>query len=416
MMAIHEPYLSAGARMEPIPDPKAEASVIESFLDKQKASLNIGFDWEAKTYFVKSHPEIALIPIVGETSKFGSWSSTGTQWLSHLLSGAAKSEKYKAALFYIDSPGGAVDGIQEWSTEIRSLGMPTLSFIDGTGASAGLFQAVSADEVYANSLNQNVIGSIGTQYMHVDRREAAKTQIGEVTIYRARQSTLKNKLSSWEEMTKEKEEWLVDRLTESADVFISFVQERRPEIDAKSDAFKGEVFSGPEAEKEGLIDGLLTYQEAIELLESRIPRGTNQSKTNNSKQTMKFKQTWASILGAIGFGAVASEEEAPLVTEERLEQLNGSLETANQKITDLTSEVTQLKADLKSEKDSLQAVEKERDEQKALAEKYAKQAGASHQTPNPGDPEGGNDDLSEEEKAIAALPHNAELDGNPLFN
>lgn len=414
LMAIHEGWLYDYLASSPLSLTSQEQNpmTLEEFQQKHEAALNIGFDYDIKTYFLKSHPNIALIPVIGQTSKFGGWSSMGTQSLSMLLSNAKKSDKYKAALIYVDSPGGAVDGMQDWSDEIRNAGIPTLAFIDGYGASGGYWQAISADQVYANSMNSNIIGSIGVQTIHVDKREVAKTTIGDVKILRARQSSLKNSINSFEALTKEGEAWIIDRLSETADIFINYVKSRRPEIKADSLALKAEVFNGEQAVDEGLIDGLITYNEAIEILASRItvksPKSsTNQSQTNNSNHTMKFKSAWASILSVLGFGAVASDEEAPVVTEERLEQLNSSLETANQSIADLKSQVTQLQGDLKSAKDSLAAAEKERDDFKAKAEKYGKQAGAAHAIPNEGKAEVANDDAPKsDEEQFKSFAHN----------
>lgn len=421
LMAIHEGWLHDHLLTNPSSQ-EDKPLTLEEFQKKHEASLGIGFDYDAKTYFLKSHPNIALIPVIGETSKFGGWTSIGTQGLSILLSNAKQSEKYHAALIYIDSPGGAVDGMQDWSNEILNAGMPTLAFIDGYGASGGYWQAISTDKVIANSANQNIVGSIGVQTIHVDRSEVAKTTIGTVKIIRARQSSLKNSVNSYEPLTKEGEAWIVDRLSETADVFLDYVTSRRPAIKADSKALKGEVFTTDQAIAEGLIDGKSTYQEAIDTLVSMIPSKSknkqNQSQTNNS-QTMKFKSSWKALLASISFGAVANDDEAPAVTDERLEQLNSSLETANQTISDLQSQVSQLQGDLQTAQTATTDAEQDRDNWKAKAEKLAKGPGAAHVVPNAGKPEGGNEELSEEEKAaatIAALPHNAELDSNPLFN
>lgn len=417
LMALHEAWLQENFLSISQPQ-EAKPLTVEEFHQKHEVALSIGIDREVGTYYAKSHPNIAVIPVIGQTSKFGGWSSMGTMFLSALLANAKNSGKYKAALIYVDSPGGAVDGMQDWSDEIRNAGIPTLAFIDGYGASGGYWQAISADRVLANSMNSNLIGSIGVMTMHVDRREVAKTTIGDVKILRARQSTLKNSINSFEPLTKEGETWIIDRLSETADLFIDYVNERRPALKEKSSALAAEVFTGPQALEEGLIDGLATYQEAIEELSARIaPSATlksnsksqNQSLTNNSNHTMKFKMSWASILAAIGFGAVASEDEAPAVTEERLEQLNGSLTTANSTITDLKSQVTTLQGDLKIAQTAQTTAETDRDAWKAKAEKFAKGPGAAHFVPNAGKAEGGNQEAEvTQEDEFQSYAHNQE--------
>jgi len=413
LMALHEGWLQDNV-LELGNSSDHPPISIEAYQKKHEAALNVGYDRDAGTYYLKSHNNIALIPVLGPTSKFGGWSSVGTQMLSGILENAKKSDKYKAALIYIDSPGGEVDGMRDWSEEILNVGMPTLAFIDGYGASGGYWQAISADRVIANSMNSNDIGSIGVQTIHIDRREAAKSTIGDVKIIRARQSTLKNSVNSFEPLTKEKENWVIDRLSESADLFINYVTSRRPDVKLDSPALKGEIFTGQQALDEGLIDGLATYGEAVEELASRIqpesakPKKSSQNQSiNHNQANMKFKSAWASILAVIGFGAVASEEEAPMVTEERLEQLNGSLTTANQTIGDLKSQVTKLQGDLQSTQNELSTAKEDRDAFKEKAEKYGKQAGASHSIPNPGKAEGGNEDTPKsEQEQFMSFAHN----------
>jgi ClpP class serine protease len=419
LMAILETYLQENFLAISQPQ-HSDPLTLEQYHQQHEAALSIGFDFESRTYFLKSDPRIALIPIIGATSKFGGWTSTGTQMLSMLLANAKKSDKYKAAMLYIDSPGGAVDGTAEWSDEIKNAGIPTMAFIDGMGASAGYWQAISADQVFANRMNANIIGSIGVQTMHVDRREAAKATIGDVKIIRARQSTLKNTVNSFEPLSKEGEAWIIDRLSETADQFITYVKSRRPGIKEDSSAFAGDVFTGEQALEAGMIDGLITFQEAVDMLASKITTKSTKINNSNSNTTaMKFQSSFKAILAALGFSAVASEEEAPLVTEERLEALNASLDSANQTIGSKEAEITQLKADLQAAKDAQSTAETDRDAWKAKAEKFAKGPGASHFVLNQGKAEGGNEDLTAEQQAqalIDALPHNKALEGNPLFN
>ncbi len=406
-LALHEGWLQENFSSI-TNESEAEPLTFDGFFQKHEASLAIGADREVGTYFLKSHPNIALIPAIGQTSKFGGWSSMGTNTLSAMLSNAKNSGKYKAAFLYVDSPGGTVDGMQDWSDDIRNAGIPTLAFIDGMGASGGYWQAISADTVLANSMNSNIIGSIGVQTMHVDRREVAKTTIGDVKILRARQSTLKNSVNSFEPLSKEGEAWIIDRLSETADLFIDYVTSRRPNIKAESSAFAGDVFTGEQALEEGLIDGLSTYQEAIEMLASKIATTTKIRANSNSNHTaMKFNPTFKAILAALSFGAVANEEEAPLVTEERLEALNVSLDSANQTISAKDQEIVQLKADLQTAKDAQVAAEADRDSWKTKAETYAKSPGASHFVPNVGKVEGGNDDAPKsEEEQFKSYAHN----------
>jgi hypothetical protein len=303
--------------------------------------------------------------------------------------------------------------MEDWADEIRNATIPTLAFIDGYGASGGYWQAISANRVLANVANSNMIGSIGVQTLHIDRRAVAKNTIGEVKIIRARQSELKNAINSYEELTPEGEAWIIDRLSESADTFINYVSSRRPKIDVNSDVMKGAVYTGPQAVAAGLIDGLATYDQAIAELIGMIRAGetrNSKSSTTKTNANMKFNIGMTAILSFLGFGAVASAEEAPLVTEERLTALNAGLETATGTIETRNATITQLNADLSTAKASLTTAEADRDQYKADAEKYGKQAGATHTPPKKDKPEGGNDETAKtEQEQFMSYAHNQEI-------
>jgi ClpP class serine protease len=406
----------------------------DDYEERKKCQVVIksGSVYQASYYRDFSDPTIpegatALINLTGPIMKYGGYcGEASSERTAQFFKQADANPKIKNILFKVDSPGGQVDGTATMAQAVFNTSKPVLGFVDdGMAASAGYWPLAGADEIWA-SQKTDVIGSIGVYAQWADyskRYEQLGIKIHEVY---ADQSSEKNKL--YHEVIKGNykpvKEEVLNRL---AGEFIASVKEMRGEkINLKAgDPFKGATYMAEQAIEIGLIDQIGTYEQALARLEEMsqskptAQTGTTQSQTNNSNHTMKFKMSWAAILGAIGFGAVASEEEAPAVTDERLEQLNGSLATANQSIADLKSQVTQLQGELKTAKDSLAAAEKERDDFKVKAEKYGKQAGAAHATPNPGKAEGGNQELSEEQKAaatIAALPHNAALDSNPLFN
>ena len=122
---------------------------------------------------------------------------------------------------------------------------------------------------------------------------------------------------------------------------------------------------------------------------------------------MKFNISMKAILAAIGFAAVASEEEAPMVTEERLTALNAGLETANGTIEKHEATITQLQADLQTANASLTTAEADRDKYKADADKFGKQAGAAHTPPKKEKAEGGNEEtVKTDEEQFKSFAHN----------
>lgn len=413
LIAIEDGYLQE--HLSIFQDPKAAKPVsLEEVCTRFEAGLNLAYNRESQTIFIKSHPQIAFLPVVGPTSKMGDWDSIGYMQLSRNLANIQKDDGYKGILVYVDSPGGTVDGTQEWAEEIRNASLPTLAFIDGYGASAGLWQAISAQRVIANSKNENFIGSVGVQMMYINQAKFLAENVGDVKIFRAEQSKLKNRPNSIEPLTPEDEQKIISRLTEMAGKFISYVQERRPSITADSPALKGEIYSGPEAVTMGLIDGVDTLPGALDQLMRMagaviVPEeNSNQDEKPNINVNMRFKAALTAILTALGFANVSSEEESPLVTEERLEALNLSLETANSRIQELEGNQTTSTGELTTARDELSTMTTERDEWKEKAEKYGKQAGAGHSQPPKEKGEGGNDEGGGDAKEFLNYSHNVE--------
>ncbi|WP_057935850.1 S49 family peptidase [Algoriphagus resistens] len=405
----------------------------DDFEERKKCQvvLKSGSTYQASYFRDFSDPNIpegatALINLTGPVMKYGGYcGEASSERIANFFKQANANPNIKNILFKVDSPGGQVDGTATMAQAVYNSTKPVLGFVDdGMAASAGYWPLAGADEIWA-SQKTDIIGSIGVYAQWADyskRYEELGIKIHEVY---ADQSSEKNKL--YHEVIKGNYKPIKEEvLNKLAGEFISSVKEMRgAKINLKAgDPFKGTTYMAEQAIEIGLIDKIGSYEEALARLEEMSQAkpapetASNQSQTTNT-QTMKFKSAWAAILGSIGFGAVASEEEAPMVTEERLEQLNASLTTANQSISDLKAEIAQLKSDLKTAQDAQAKAEGERDDFQAKADKFGKQAGAAHTPPKKDKAEGGNTELSADEQTaaeIAALPHNAALDSNPLFN
>lgn len=368
----------------------------------------------------------AIIPITGPILKYSAMCGPrGIDYYSRLLEEAASNPNINSILLVIDSGGGQTSGIQSFTAQLASIQKPSLALIhDGVGASAAYWIASAANRGIWASTKSSIIGSIGTMITIADMREKLEKDGIKLHEIYATASVNKNKdvKDALKGNYKSIKSDLLDPINET---FISSIRNSRAEKITDEEVFTGKIYMADKAMEIGLIDRIGSVQEAVDFLQQEV-RGKkdddynrkNQTQTNNSS-SMKFKSTWAAILSAIGFSSVASEEEAPLVSEERLEQLNSSLETANSELTTLKGQVAQLQTDLQNSKDALTKAEQERDDFKAKAEKFGRQAGAAHAVPNAGKAEGGNTEPTAEEAAqaaIDALPHNQALASNPLFN
>lgn len=368
----------------------------------------------------------AIIPISGPILKYSAMCGPrGLDYYSEILNWAINSPDVNSILYVIDSGGGQTSGIQSFTALMASTSKPSLALIhDGVGASAAYWISSAATHgIWASSAN-SVIGSIGTMITIADMR--GKLEKDGIKLHDIYATASKNKNKDFKDAIdgnyKPIRSELLDPINEN---FLNAIKTSRGEKITDEEVYSGKIYMATEAIKNGLIDRIGSVQEAVnylqeqvEAVDSKTTSKSNQSSTNNSSK-MKFKSTWNAILAATGFGSVTSEEEAPMVTEERLEQLNSSLEAANSKVTDLEGQIATLQGDLSTTKATLATAEKDRDDFKAKAEKFGKQAGSAHTPPKKDAAEGGNTEMTAEEEAqaaIDALPHNRALDGNPNFN
>lgn len=143
---------------------------------------------------------VAVIPIYGvimpRATLLTLFSGGSTvQGIREQFRAALGDDAVKSILFDVDSPGGAVDGIEELATEIRAARgrKPMVAISNTLMASAAYYLACQADEVVVSP--SSMTGSIGVFMEHVEfsrmdeamgvtatviRRPAAKHEVNEV--------------------------------------------------------------------------------------------------------------------------------------------------------------------------------------------------------------------------------------------
>lgn len=122
---------------------------------------------------------VAVIPIYGSicyrSSLISDYSGgTSVQGLTKQFRSALADDTVKAIVFDVDSPGGDVDGIQEFSDEIFAARGPKriVAVANTLAASAAYWLASAADELVVTP--SGMVGSIGVFTTHNDRSEMDK--------------------------------------------------------------------------------------------------------------------------------------------------------------------------------------------------------------------------------------------------
>lgn len=116
-----------------------------------------------------SEGAIALIAIVGAMQKSATWwyRSTSTVAVRNQIAMADNDPNVSSIMLYIDSGGGTVTGTHELAKAIKDTKKPVIACVSDTCASAAVWVASQADEIYCTSPVGN-IGSIDVLTWHTD--------------------------------------------------------------------------------------------------------------------------------------------------------------------------------------------------------------------------------------------------------
>ena len=218
---------------------------------------------------------VAMIPVAGpmmkERSKFG---GTSTILTRRLVREAASTDRVKAIMLHIESPGGSVDGTQELAHEVAraNAAKPVFAHIADIGASAAYWVASQARRITANQTAS--VGSIGVVGVIEDSSKAAE-EAG-FTVHVISSGEFKGAGAPGTEITQDMlDHWqaIVDGTHEiMASEIASGRRMSRRRVDESAD---GRVFLSDDALQRGLIDGVADFDEAFAAVVRQVKRDEN---------------------------------------------------------------------------------------------------------------------------------------------
>lgn len=220
---------------------------------------------EVKGYSSSGKPteskNILVIPIQGVIMKNDYCGDMGMMSLERLVQDATTDPFIHAIVLDIDSGGGQATYLDHVATallEFRAV-KPIVTHVSGMCASAAYYLAAQSNEIFVSS-PLDLVGSIGTvMFMEKPNPNSTAATIP-VAIY-APQSTAKNK--GYNDVMQGKEETIKNEtLFPYAQSFIDAVSNARPQVDET--AFDGRAVLAADAQKLGLIDGIMRLDEVIQ--------------------------------------------------------------------------------------------------------------------------------------------------------
>ncbi len=181
---------------------------------------------------------------------------------------AAENKKIKAVLLRINSPGGTVATSQELNQAVIELRekKPVFSSMGDVAASGGYYVACATDKIYANP--GTLTGSIGVILNGMNFKGLAD-KLG-IQPQVVKSGLFKDIASPYRPMTEDERKILQNMIDDSYDQFVNAVATgRKMKVEDVKKLADGRIYTGRQAKKNGLIDELGSYQDALKGLQAQ---------------------------------------------------------------------------------------------------------------------------------------------------
>jgi len=218
---------------------------------------------------------VAIIDIAGSIMKYRSSMLGGTSSIEarRILRQVTRADEIGAIMLRIDSPGGTVSGTPDLAQDVAKAAQvkPTHAYIEDMGASAAYWIASQATKVYANSAA--LVGSVGVFTVLEDFSEQA-ADMG-VKVHVLRTGAFKGRTVPGIEIGGDylaEAQRVIDTI---GDEFVSAVANGRGISTEKArELADGRVHIASEAAKLGFIDGVKSFDEALQELAGNAGDGS----------------------------------------------------------------------------------------------------------------------------------------------
>lgn len=173
--------------------------------------------------------------------------------------------RIKAILLRMDTPGGGVAASQEIADQVKWLrnekGKTVVISMGSVGASGGYYVACAANKIYANP--GTITGSIGVIAEWVNYGNLLKWAQMHPEVIKS--GELKDVGSPTREITPKERGYLQALINQMFEQFVSAVADGRKELTREriKELADGRVYTGEEALREKLIDGLGNYDAVL---------------------------------------------------------------------------------------------------------------------------------------------------------
>ena len=186
-----------------------------------------------------------------------------------LLQRAREDPRVGVVLVRINSPGGGVAPSQEIYRAIMNMRgeKRVVASLGSVGASGGYYVASAAQEIYADP--GTITGSIGVIFTYPQLQELLKkVGVGKVVV---KSGEFKDIASPFRSPTPEEKAILQGVVNDIYQQFVGDIARARGmKVERMKALADGRIFTGRQAQKLGLVDGLMTQEEVIGYVSSKV--------------------------------------------------------------------------------------------------------------------------------------------------
>jgi len=241
---------------------KESLNAEEIVLDRHYGKKKLDTDYSGLTGFMKlmeammgveaptpssKNPRIALVYAVGpimsgesESGAFGQENSVGSDTLIKALRDAKHSDRVKAIVLRVDSPGGSALASDLIWREVATCDKPIVVSMGNVAASGGYYISMAADKIFAEP--GTLTGSIGV----ISRGKNASS-------FSAIDPFSPSEREAWHRMMKDTYRQFTSKAAEG----------RKMDVDKLEKLAQGRIFTGRMAVENGLVDKLGTLNDAV---------------------------------------------------------------------------------------------------------------------------------------------------------
>lgn len=257
-----------------------------------------------------SGQRVAVVTLTGTLMKAVSSmdpGSTSTVRARREIRAAVRDADVSAVVLAIDSPGGTVAGTADLAAEVLNARKtkPVVAFVSDLGASAAYWVASQADAVYANDRTA-LIGSIGTLAVVYDMSAAAEKAGVKTLVFGT--GPLKGAGAPGAPVTEDQKDYYRGIVEDAQRSFDAALKKGRGMTDARLEKVKtGGVFGATEAESLGLIDGIKTFEAAVDEAAALARRMRREANASNRAASPTTPVRSAQMEETVNGGAVAAD-------------------------------------------------------------------------------------------------------------